>query len=85
MLFAALLSTGQVFSAKLWCALDARRLAGFLGLLREHVDKPLTAILDNASIHKARAIEPLLEVLHRQGVTLYFLPPYCQWPPKLTH
>ncbi len=73
---AALLSTGQVFSAKLWCALNARLFAGFLGLLREHVDKPLTVILDNASIHKARAVEPLLEVLRRQGVTRYFLPPY---------
>ena len=72
---AALLSTGQVFSAKLWCALNARRFAGFLGLLREHVDKPLTVILDNASIPKARAVEPLLEVLRRQGVTRYFYRP----------
>lgn len=32
---------------------------------------------DNASVHKARAIEPLMQVLRRQGVTLYFLPPYC--------
>lgn len=73
---AALLSSGKVFSAKLWCTLDAGLFAGFLGLLRRQVDKPLTIILDNASIHKARAIEPHLALLRGQGVTLYFLPPY---------
>jgi transposase len=49
----------------------------FVSLLNEQVTKPLTIILDNASVHKARAIEPLMQVLRRQGVTLYFLPPYC--------
>lgn len=29
-----------------------------------------------ASVHKAKAIEPLLNVLERQGLKLYFLPPY---------
>ena len=45
-------------------------------MLREHVAKPLTIILDNASFHNARAIQPHLDVLRRQGVTRYFLPPY---------
>lgn len=74
---AALLSNGRVFSAKLWCAFKAPLFAGFIGLLKEQVTKPLTVILDNASVHKSRAIAPLMEVLRRQGVTLYFLPPYC--------
>lgn len=73
---AALLSSGKVFSAKLWCTLDAGLFVGFLGLLREQVNKPLTIILDNASIHKARAIAPHLTLLRSKGVTLYFLPPY---------
>ncbi|AJG21732.1 Mobile element protein [Cupriavidus basilensis] len=48
----------------------------FLGLLVEHVGKPLTVILDNASVHTARALRPYLRLLQRKGLTLYFLPPY---------
>ena len=36
----------------------------------------MTIILDNASCHTARVIQPHLEVLRRHGVTLYCLPPY---------
>ncbi len=59
-----------------WCAVNALLFVGFLGLRREKVGKPLTLILDNASFHTARAIQPHLAVLRRRGVTLYFLPPY---------
>ena len=47
---------------------------GFLGLLMEHVGKPVVVILDNASIHKARQVAPLLRVLQEKGLSLYFLP-----------
>ena len=73
---AALLSNGTVFSAKLWCPFTAPLFAGFVALLNKQVTKPLTVILDNASVHTSRAIAPLMAVLRRQGVTLYFLPPY---------
>ena len=33
---AALLSTGHVFSAALWCTFNAFLFVGFLGLLRDH-------------------------------------------------
>ena len=72
----ALLSTGALFTAKLWCNTTAELFAGFLGLLLKHVGKPLTVILDNASVHTAKAIEPLMEQLKKKGLTLYFLPPY---------
>ncbi len=72
----ALLSTGTLFTAKLWCNTTAELFAGFLGLLVEQVGKPLTIILDNASVHTAKAIEPLMEQLKKKGLTLYFLPPY---------
>lgn len=72
----ALLSNGKIFSAAIWKTVDAFTFAGFLGLLREHVGRPLTIILDNASIHKAHAIQDVLKVLELKGVTLYFLPPY---------
>ncbi len=73
---AALLGSGKVFSAKLWCTFTAELFVGFVGLLGKQADKPLTIILDNASIHKAKAIAPYLKHLRSQGVTLYFLPPY---------
>ncbi len=73
---AAMLSTGDLFCAKLWQATTAEAFVGFLGLLHETVSKPLTVILDNASIHKAKIIAPLVALLKSKGLTLYFLPPY---------
>jgi transposase len=72
----ALLSSGTLFSARLWVTMTAQLFVGFLGLLMEHVGKPLVVILDNASVHKAKEIAPLLDVLQRKGLKLYFLPPY---------
>jgi transposase len=72
----ALLSSGQLFAVKLWETMTATLFAAFLGLLTQHVGKPLVVILDNASVHKARAIQPMLKLLHKKGLKLYFLPPY---------
>ena len=33
-------------------------------------------ILDNASIHKVKEIQPLLKILEQKGLKLYFQPPY---------
>ena len=55
-LLAALLSTGEVISAKRWQSTTAETFSGFLGLLKNSVQKPLTVILDNASIHKAKSL-----------------------------
>jgi hypothetical protein len=38
-------------------------------MLIEHVGKPLT-ILDNASVHTAKALQPYLKLLRHQGLTL---------------
>jgi transposase len=49
----------------------------FLGLLVDNVNgKPLGVILDNASVHKAKSIQPMLKLLEQRGLKLYFLPPY---------
>jgi transposase len=72
----ALLLSGELFAVKLWETMTAMLFAGFLGLLMKHVGKPLVVIVDNAPVHKAKAIGPLLRVLERQGLKLYFLPPY---------
>lgn len=73
---AALLSTGKLFSVKQWQTTTALTFVGFLSSLLESVSGPLTIILDNASIHKAKAIQPALELLKQKGLTLHFLPPY---------
>lgn len=73
---AAMLSNGELFSAKLWQTTTSDLFIGFLGLLKEHVAMPITVILDNASIHKAKANAHAVEYLKKLGVTLYFLPPY---------
>ena len=45
-------------------------------MLKNAVQKPSTVILDNASIQKAKSLEPIVKYLKNQGVTLHFLPPY---------
>jgi len=73
----AMLSTGQMVAAKLWETTKAEAFVGFLGLLAEKVQgKPITVILDNASIHKAKDIQPLVKLLETKGLALYFLPAY---------
>ena len=42
---AALLSTGEVFSAKYWETTTADIFGGFLGLLTQHVGKPIKLII----------------------------------------
>jgi hypothetical protein len=66
---AALISTGELFTAKFWETTPAALFGGFLGLLLESVGRPLTVILDHASIHKAKAIQPLLALLKQKGLT----------------
>lgn len=73
---AALLSTGELFAAKIWETTTASLFVGFLGLLNEHVGKPITVIIDNASVHTAKAIKPHLELLKRNGLEIYNLPTY---------
>lgn len=47
----ALLSSGDLFTVKRWETMTAVLFAAFLGLLVQHVGKPLVVILDNASVH----------------------------------
>ncbi len=73
---AAMISNGELFSANFWETTTAAAFSGFLSLLHKHVAKPITVILDNASIHKAKSERHIIEDLKKKGVTLYFLPPY---------
>lgn len=49
---------------------------GFLMALATRVEKPLVVILDNASIHTAKSLQPYWELLEEKGLQFYFLPPY---------
>jgi len=74
---AALLSSGKVVNAQIWGNVNSELFIGFLGLLREQASsKPMTVILDNASIHHAKRMQPVIKLLEKQGITLYFLPAY---------
>jgi transposase len=72
----ALFSCGKVIAATYWKTSTADVFAGFLAKLVNDIKKPMTVILDNASIHKAARIRPLIKELAQRGLTLYFLPPY---------
>lgn len=50
----AMRSTGEVLAAKLWQTPKGEACIGFLGLLMNKVQgRPITVILDNASIYKS--------------------------------
>jgi len=65
-----MLSTGGLFSAKLWKTTNSDALIRSLGLHKEYVVKPLTAILGNASIHKTKENGHIINFLKNQGVQL---------------
>jgi transposase len=76
----ALLSDGSLFTTEKWGTNKAEDFLSFLTKLVERVkptmEKPLYAIVDNASIHTAKAIQDGITALKEKGLQLYFLPPY---------
>jgi hypothetical protein len=58
---AAMLSTGELFSKKSWNSTTADKFTEFVVELKKEVGKDLTIILDNASIHKAKATKPIMD------------------------
>lgn len=72
----ALLSSGGLMLAKLWRSVDGLWFFGFLMALAERATKPIVVILDNASIHTAKALKPYWDLLEENGLRFYFLPPY---------
>ena len=73
---AALLSSGKVEYAHYWCSSTAELFLGFVADLAQKVSKRLVIVLDNASIHRAGAIQDALQMLKQQGVKFEFLSPY---------
>lgn len=64
-----------------WCGSTRRHFtaADLIHLLttRARTAVPLVVVLDNAGIHRARAIREALPRLRAHNVYLYYLPPYC--------
>jgi transposase len=73
---AALFSDGSVMHSRCWCSSTSEIFLGFVAELAKRATKPLIILIDNASIHRARAIQPALKMLEKKGITLKFLPPY---------
>jgi transposase len=73
---AALFSDGSVIHSSCWCSTTAELFLGFVTELAKTVTKTLVILIDNAAIHRARAIQPALRLLEKKGLTLKFLPPY---------
>jgi hypothetical protein len=59
----AILSTGKVFQIKYWEKTTANIFGAFIVGLRNFVKNPITIILDNASIHKAKSAKNLIRFL----------------------
>ena len=73
---AAMFSSGKAVHTRYWNSTTAEVFLGFVSELAKQVSKPVVIVLDNASIHRAAAIQPALKLLQKSGVTLKFLPPY---------
>lgn len=70
------MSSGFLESTQCTGSMDANFFIDFLEEICPKYDKPITLILDNASIHKAKEIQPRIDALRKKGLTLYFIPPY---------
>jgi len=78
---AAMLYKGGLVSASYNRTTTAEIFFGFIGVLKNEVkkkygDKDLYIIIDNASIHKAKIMQPVIELLKKDGVHLIYLSPY---------
>lgn len=60
--------------------LRASDLLLFLPGIPRQPDTPLVVVLDNAGMHRSKAVKAALPALWKHGIYLYFLPPYS---PKL--
>lgn len=72
----AMFSSGGLYFSGTWGTMTSLAFAGFLSQLLKQTAKPLVVVVDNASIHAAKAVHALLQLPEFERLTLYFLPPY---------
>ncbi len=68
----ALLSSGRPVMAKLWQSVNGLWPFGFLMALIERVSKPLVVVLDDASIHTAKKLEPYWAYWKKKACSFVF-------------
>ncbi|MDZ4238338.1 MAG: transposase, partial [Hydrogenophaga sp.] len=54
---AALFSSGKAVHTRCWSSSTAELFLGFVAEVAKHATKPVVIVLDNASIHRAAAIQ----------------------------
>jgi hypothetical protein len=72
----ALFSDSSVTHSRHWGSSTSKILSGFVGDLVKAATKPSVIVIDNASIHRALAIQPALKLPEKKGIRLKFLPPH---------
>lgn len=72
----ALMSSGYLESTQFTGSATAATVIDFIEEFSQKYTKPMTIILDNASIHTSGKYKERIEALKKAGVSLYFLPTY---------
>lgn len=73
----AMFSSGSVYFSGTWGTMTSLSFVGFLNQLLKRTTKPLVVVVDNASIHAAKAVRAFFRLPEFARLTLYFLPAYC--------
>jgi hypothetical protein len=59
-----------------WGAVTSTEIVAFFDALAERLTRPLRVVLDNAGIHRAKAVQERREHWRAKGLELEYLPPY---------
>lgn len=73
---AAMMSSGELESTQFTGSMTSDILIEFLDEVSSKYTKPITFILDNASMHRSKKVNKHIAELEEKGIKLYFLPPY---------
>jgi len=68
---------GSLHSFPTQATLTAKHLIESIDALLPGLDKPTVIVLDNASVHRAKAVKEKQTEWRQKGLRLLFLPPYC--------
>ncbi len=66
----AMLSSGGLYLSGTWGTMTSLAFAGFLSQLIKRTAKPLVVVVDNASLHAAKAVRELLQLPEFERLTL---------------
>jgi len=58
-------------------AVDTEVVIAYLDAFCKTLTRPTVVVLDNASMHRAKAVKSKVPMWEKQGLSLYFLPEYA--------